>query len=386
MSKRMFQMSMVLAALMFSILACSFSFSTAKVENARLAKDKDGAQTTTQFSPEDTFYLIGNMSNAPDDTKLKAVWTAVKAEGAADNSVIKEVEAAGGSGDFWFELTQESGVWPRGQYKVDLYMNDELNQTLSFEVVGPDPTPTPEPVVLETAAVEPVATEVPVAPAGQVAVSNLHTAKDDADAQPAVAFAQADAMYAHFDLEASDGQADVYGALIAVAVEGLEPESVFTDISETLTSGANWISFSNTNPWPIGRYRIEITANGTAMQAVDIEVINTNTSGASVENVYAALDSNGQQPASVFPNTAEISVMFTLVNAPEGSEIKGVMIAREVAGLEPDSLVTEASGQVSNGTYPITFTNDGPWPAGKYVIFVYLNGQFIQQVDVEVSG
>jgi outer membrane usher protein FimD/PapC len=391
MSKRSFQLSMVLAALMVSILACSFSFSSAKVENVRLVRDKEGSQATTQFNPQDTFYLVGNMTNAPDDTLLKAVWTAVKAEGATDNTVIKEVEATGGNGDFRFELAQENGNWPRGQYKVDLYMNDELNQTLNFDVVGPEPTPTPAPAALETAPVEPIvnepiATEAVVAPAGQVSISNLHTAKDDADTQPAVAFAQADIMYAHFNLEASDGQADVYGVLIAVAVEGLQAESVFTDINETLSSGANWISFSNTNPWPIGRYRIDVTANGTALQSVNIEVVNTNTSGARIENVYASLDLDGTQPSTAFSPDGAIYIQFTLVGAPPDTAIKGVMIAREVAGLEPDTLATEAGEQLGDGSYQFTFTNQGPWPTGQYVVFVYVNGQFVQQVDVEVSG
>jgi outer membrane usher protein FimD/PapC len=387
MSKRLFWLSMALAALMFSILACSFSFSSAEVENLRLAKDQEGAQATTQFSPEDTFYLVGELSNAPDDTLLKAVWTAVKAEGAADNTVIKEFEAQGGSGAVWFELNQDTGTWPRGQYKVDLYMNNELNQSLNFEVVGPDPTPEPTPATLETQPVEqPIASEAaPAAPGGQAAISNLRTSKDEQDTQPSVTFAQADTIYAHFDLEAADGQALVYGALISVAVEGQEPESVFTDIEDTFPAGAQWIRFTNTNPWPLGRYRIDVTANGTASQSVDIEVIATNTSGARAENVFAAADEQGQQPASVFTPDQTISILFTLVDAPEDTEIKGVLIARDVPGLDPDSLVTEAAGQRGSGTYPITFSNDGPWPAGQYVIYLYINGQLAQQVDVTVQ-
>lgn len=125
-----------LLALVLASVACSFSFSTAGVENLRMAKDQDGAQATTTFATTDPFYLVGELKNAPNDTKLKAVWTAVAVEGADPNTLIQEYEETGGSGPFWFKLESNSGVWPTGRYKVEFYMNDELNSTLEFEVTG----------------------------------------------------------------------------------------------------------------------------------------------------------------------------------------------------------------------------------------------------------
>lgn len=136
MNKRTFLMAAVILVLVLASLACSFNFSTAAVENLRMAKDEGGSQATTQFAPTDPFYLVGDLKNAPEDTKLKAVWTAVEVEGADPNTLILEKEEAGGSGPFWFNLTSDSGSWPVGKYKVDLYMNDELNSTLEFEVNG----------------------------------------------------------------------------------------------------------------------------------------------------------------------------------------------------------------------------------------------------------
>ncbi|HFQ94300.1 MAG TPA: hypothetical protein ENK32_09840, partial [Anaerolineae bacterium] len=57
----------------------SISFSTANIKNATLANDEAGANATTSFAPEDTFYLLVDLANAPDDTTVKAVWTAVSA-------------------------------------------------------------------------------------------------------------------------------------------------------------------------------------------------------------------------------------------------------------------------------------------------------------------
>jgi hypothetical protein len=88
----------------------------------------------TVFAPDQTFYCIVELANAPDDTKLKAVWTAVEVEGEQPDLLIDEVEMTAEEGNvFTFDLTN-NGLWPVGKYKVDLYLNDELDRTLEFEV------------------------------------------------------------------------------------------------------------------------------------------------------------------------------------------------------------------------------------------------------------
>ena len=100
-----------------------------------MARDKDGKQPTKTFSPDEPFYCIAELSNAPDDTKVRAVWTAVKAEGAKPNTKIDEATTTSGSGQLQFNLSNQ-GPWPKGDYKVDLYLNDDKKptKTLEFEV------------------------------------------------------------------------------------------------------------------------------------------------------------------------------------------------------------------------------------------------------------
>ncbi len=119
----------------FTVTACGFSASTANISDAQMARDPEGNDPTTVFSPEDTFYAVGELSNAPDDTTVRAVWTAVDVEGAEPDTRLDEVSATGGSGPFQFELTND-GPWPVGKYKVDLFLNDEQEpaRTLEFEV------------------------------------------------------------------------------------------------------------------------------------------------------------------------------------------------------------------------------------------------------------
>lgn len=138
------------------------SFSTANISSATLAKDEAGTQKTTTFAPEDTFYLIIDLANAPEDTTVRADWMAVDVANTDPNTKIDDVELTSGSSTLTFDLANE-GVWPVGEYKVDLYLNDELKQTLTFNVVGglgDSAEPTEVAVVEEPTAV-PEPTEAP---------------------------------------------------------------------------------------------------------------------------------------------------------------------------------------------------------------------------------
>jgi hypothetical protein len=154
--------SLVIATFILVTLACSFNFSTANLQNVTMAKDPEGDEPTTVFNQDDTFYVVGELANAPDDTRLKAVWIAVDADGVEPNYQIAEYEVTGG-GRFNFNFENDQ-LTPVGTYKVDLYLNDELAQTLEFEVEGdvvaeePSATPTsePEPTAEPTATPEPI--------------------------------------------------------------------------------------------------------------------------------------------------------------------------------------------------------------------------------------
>ncbi len=136
----------VLAALLLVCVvgtACEGSVSTANISGATLAKgyqDQKAVDPTTTFGQMDPIHAVVQVSNAPDDTKVKGVWTIVDATdetGAAiKDAKLGETEYVtkdiGTSIDFKFEPAQ---ALPVGKYKFDLYLNDKLNKTLDFEVV-----------------------------------------------------------------------------------------------------------------------------------------------------------------------------------------------------------------------------------------------------------
>ncbi len=160
----------VTGLLVFMLLACGFNVSTANISDAKTATDPEGASPTTVFDQGDVFYAVVTLANAPDDTTVKASWVAVQAEGVDPNLVIDEAELTSGSGLLQFDLSNDK-LWPVGKYKVDLYLNSELDRSLEFEVQGevaaepppveePTATPEPEPEPEPTATAAPVTAEV----------------------------------------------------------------------------------------------------------------------------------------------------------------------------------------------------------------------------------
>jgi hypothetical protein len=98
-----------------------------------MATDDGGQNKTTVFSQNDTFWAIVTLANAPDDTTLKAVWYAVEAENTDPNFMIDEITTTSGDGTIPFSLVND-GPWPLGKYKVELFLNDKLANTLEFQV------------------------------------------------------------------------------------------------------------------------------------------------------------------------------------------------------------------------------------------------------------
>ena len=120
-------------ALFAASLACGVSASTANISDAYLARDPEGTDPTTVFLPDEPFYLIVELANAPDDTVVKAVWVAVDVDDVDFDTVIDEAELTTSSGQLTFDLSNDD-LWPAGNYKVDVYVNDNVAETVEFSV------------------------------------------------------------------------------------------------------------------------------------------------------------------------------------------------------------------------------------------------------------
>ena len=134
MKKGIFRIVFAVLILGLATLACNFNASTANIRDAFMSRDNAGLDPTTVFAPEDVFYCIVEVANAPGDTTVKVVWYAVDVENTEPNLLIDEFEITTGDAMLPFSLTSNSGIWPRGTYKVELYLNGTLDRTLDFQV------------------------------------------------------------------------------------------------------------------------------------------------------------------------------------------------------------------------------------------------------------
>ncbi len=114
------------------VLACSLNFGPAAIERATLARDGAGVEPTIVFAQDDTFYCLVELAGASPDTRVRAAWTAVEVEGAEPNQAIDAAELTGDR-FLQFKLSNNQ-PWPPGRYRVELYLNNNLNQTLEFQV------------------------------------------------------------------------------------------------------------------------------------------------------------------------------------------------------------------------------------------------------------
>ena len=132
MHKRLLMIFLAIGMLMLASIACEASASTANITSVVLTADKDNPADTTTFTPDQTFYAIVTLANAPDSTKVKAVWSTVDDAGAATQ--IAEKEIVGSGSPIIFNATNNAGPWPAGKYRVEIFLNDKSNKTIDFSV------------------------------------------------------------------------------------------------------------------------------------------------------------------------------------------------------------------------------------------------------------
>jgi hypothetical protein len=153
---------------------------------------------TTTFSPTDLLlHAVVEVGNAPTDTKVKVVWTSVDSTDSGGTQYkdqkIDEKEVLTKETDSTVDFTLSNDQpWPVGKYKVDIYLDGNLERMIEFEV---------QPATIPSATAEPQATDTPVP---QVSYGELVTAKgvgqSNAPVDPTTVFAPNDTIYAVLEL------------------------------------------------------------------------------------------------------------------------------------------------------------------------------------------
>ena len=133
------KMSILLAiiALIASSLACAVG--EPSLSNVRAAKDQEGDQVTAVFSTTDTVYVVSDLSNGTKGNVVSSKWYAVNVANTEPNLLLDEaeipIEDDYFSGNIYFSFPPPlEGQWPEGQYKVEVFFNGALINSVDFSV------------------------------------------------------------------------------------------------------------------------------------------------------------------------------------------------------------------------------------------------------------
>lgn len=107
------------------------------VKNLVLTDDPNTRAPKSTFTADTPkIYVYFDIQGARGGEKIRGVWTCVKSSAAPPNYKIDEatldVQPPENSGNF--SLSKPTKGWPKGDYKVDLYANTTLAQTVTFTV------------------------------------------------------------------------------------------------------------------------------------------------------------------------------------------------------------------------------------------------------------
>ena len=107
------------------------------VDSVHMAKDDNGdpGASTTSFAPSDrTVHVVINLNKAKAGTQVRVIWTAVDVEGAKDKE-LKTLDYTTSAFDKTIPgYLKWSQDWPRGQYKVEIYINNSLASSVNYSI------------------------------------------------------------------------------------------------------------------------------------------------------------------------------------------------------------------------------------------------------------
>jgi hypothetical protein len=117
--------------------ACGGSSEPLKIDSVTLAKD-DGSgnagQTVTGFAPGDhVLHATVTLNHLETGLKVKLSWIAVDA-GGETNTEIANSEFTALVGNVINGQVSLPNDWPTGKYRLDIYLNDKLAQSVDFTV------------------------------------------------------------------------------------------------------------------------------------------------------------------------------------------------------------------------------------------------------------
>jgi hypothetical protein len=137
-------LALALGLMLGSVLACSFSATTANISSLKIGKDEDIKTEASEFKPSDVVYAVAQISNTSDKHKVKARVLFDDVKGQDSGKVVPGLDTTldvPGARPVVLNFTGPGKNWPAGRYKVEVTMSDEAGKQIdqksaTFTVVG----------------------------------------------------------------------------------------------------------------------------------------------------------------------------------------------------------------------------------------------------------
>jgi outer membrane usher protein FimD/PapC len=244
MTKKRMTALAVLSMLAGIATACNFSFSTARIADAKTAKGvsekMEPIDPTSTFETTDgVVHCLVVLGNAPEKTKVKAVWTVVNAQGQKPNDKIGETAVEGGGAKNVVDFTYEpppAGL-PVGEYKVDIYLNSQPGKE----------EPPAKSVAFSVKSARPMITKATLS-----ASENGGSVTEFPAGAPI--------FFCTVDLRGASAGTKVTASWVAVEARATEPNFEIRRSPVVLEAGQNKVNYNLTydSGFPPGRYRVDL--------------------------------------------------------------------------------------------------------------------------------
>ncbi|HEY6188514.1 MAG TPA: hypothetical protein VIW80_12735 [Pyrinomonadaceae bacterium] len=137
-------LGLALGLMVFIVLACNFSATTANISSLKLGKDENIKTETSDFKPSDVVYAVAQVSNTSDKHKVKARVLYDDVKGQDSGKVVPGLETSldvPGAVPVTLNFTGPGKNWMAGRYKVEVTMTDDAGKqidqkTATFNVTG----------------------------------------------------------------------------------------------------------------------------------------------------------------------------------------------------------------------------------------------------------
>ncbi|HLF83897.1 MAG TPA: hypothetical protein VI837_06975 [Blastocatellia bacterium] len=244
MTKNKMTVLALLSMLAVMAAACNFSFSTARIADAKMAKGVSEKMepidpTSTFESTDGVVHCLVVLGNAPEKTRVKAVWTVVNAQGQKPNDKLGEtaVEGGGAKNVVDFTYTPPPAGLPVGDYKVDIYLNpqpgkeEQPSKSVAFSVKASRP---------------------------MITSATVSASEDDGSVTEFPAGTPI--FFCTVDLRGASAGTKVSASWVAVEARATEPNFEIRRSPVVLEAGQNKVNYNLKfdSGFPPGRYRVDL--------------------------------------------------------------------------------------------------------------------------------